>query len=404
VLPITIALAALCLIKLGGVDGLFERIAAAGLSDAFLPIKSADSSGAFADGAAGRFTLAWFTAWIINGQMTQNSMSQAQRYLYAKDGREARKAAGMVSALFVVAAVVWVIPPITSRLLFADQVMDMPLNSPADGAYAVASLNLLPIALVGLVLVAVFAATMSSLDSGLTSLAGIITQNIYPALCRRFGWAEKQGRSRLLLGRIVNLSCCLTMVLLALVLAASTQGSVFDILLNVIVMVGAPLVIPNFWGLFIRRTPSWAWIASMSAGFLGSALVISKPWIWGGGDLPLPWQVALVHGSGTLGFFISCLFYRKDDLENEARLDEFFRRRNTPIDFAKEIGGGNDCRQLRIAGTFGVVMGAAIALLAVLPSSRDHVPLVLSVASGSAGLGILLLFGAKRARRISPAR
>lgn len=395
VLPITIALAFLCLLKLGGVSGLFERIAQAGLAEQFSPFKSTASE----IGQTGRFTFAWFIAWIINGQMTQNSVSQAQRYLAAKDGREARKAAGLVSALFILAGFVWVIPPITSRLLFADQVAVMPLNNPADGAYAVASLNLLPVGLVGLVLVAVFAATMSSLDAGLTSLAGNITQNIYPDLCRRFGWRERVDGARLTLGRVINLGCCLTAVVLAIGMARSATSGAFDLLIDVIVILGAPLVIPNFWGLFIRRTPRGVWMMSVAAGFVGSVLVFLKTRVLGGPELPLHWQVVLVHGLGSLGFLVPCLFYRRNDAENESRIAEFFHRRDTPIDFGAEIGAGNDTRQLKVAGAFGAVIALMIATLALLPSSRGHVPVVLTVASITGALGVaLLLLSRQRAR------
>ena len=398
VMPISVVLAFLCLKRLGGVSAMFHRIGDLGLTAVYAPIKSPELA-AQIPVATGQFTIMWFTAWTLNQVITQNSLSQANKYQSVKDGKEARMAAGLAAVLMLFGAVIWFIPPITARLLFEQQVLAMPLKNPAEGAYAVASMNLLPIGLVGVVLVAVFSATMSSLDVGLTGLAGIITQNIYPGICRRLGWQERQGAQRLRLGRAVNTCCCGLIIILAELMNSFSKGGAFGALLNLMAILGAPFVVPLFWALFIKRSPPWAALASLGCGYLTSAAINLKPSLMGGEAVSWSNQIFFILGSASLGFLFSCFFYSEKDQENVARLEEFFRLRDTPVDFQREIGEGNDARQLRVAGTFGVVMGVLVALLALVPSSRGFGMVFFSVASISGGMGALMLLASFRQKR-----
>ena len=98
-----------------------------------------------------------------------------------------------------------------------------------------------------------------------------------------------------------------------------------------------------------------------------------------------------LYAAGTLAFLGARLFYRREDPASVARDAEFFSRRDRPVDFAREIGRGNDGRQMRIVGLFGLIMGAAILLLLFPASSAGHSGKILLIAGSTAGLGGLLL-------------
>ena len=58
--------------------------------------------------------------------------------------------------------------------------MALDISKPAEASYAIASIRLLPAGLVGMIVVAILTATMSSMDTGLNTNVAIIIKDIYP--------------------------------------------------------------------------------------------------------------------------------------------------------------------------------------------------------------------------------
>ncbi len=397
VMPISILLAVLCLWQLGGPAGLLAGIEHAGLHAAFAPVKSSELLRTMDGVDPSWFTWAFFFAWYGNQFLLGNSLNNGGKYLSVKDGREARRAALLAGGLFLVGLVIWFVPPMTARLLIPDEVMAMPLPKPVEGAYAAMSLKLLPAGLVGLVLVGMCAATMSSLDSGLTNLAGIITENIHPAAARLVGRRPLEGRGRLLLGKFVNLLCAIAIVGAALSMATFGRGGIFKILMDVMATLSAPLTTPLMLGLFLRRVPTPAPYVSVVGGFLVSFSIYLAPLVSSAQPWPFHLQVGTVVAVSSASFLLVCLFMRPDATAR-AREQEFFARRNRPVDFAAEVGVSNDGRQLRIIGTFGTVIGVFTLLLLLPASSAGHAGKIIAVAFTTLGIGLLMIWAGNRLR------
>jgi Na+/proline symporter len=397
-MPITILLAVACLHELGGFSGMLEAVRHAGLTTAFHPVKPPAVLATMSGLTPGWFTWAFFLAWYGNSFLLANDPSSAGRYMSAKDGAGARKAALLAGSLFVVGLLIWFIPPIAARLLIADQVAAMPLPKPVEGAYAAIAIHELPAGLVGIVLVGMCAATMSALDVGLNSLAGNITENIYPAASRALGVAPVQGYPRLILARLVTLGCAIAVIGCALGMARFGRGGIFNILIDVMATLGAPLSVPLVLGLFVRRVPSAAVYLSIALGFCVSFGIFLAPLV-----APVsPWvfqnQVGAVVAVSAATFFLVRALV-KPDLEAMGREREFFGRRDKPVDFAAEIGAGNDGRQLRVVGTFGLVLGLAILLLLLPASSAGHAAMICTVALFTSAIGFsMLLLGIRMDR------
>ncbi len=394
-MPISILLAVICLWKMGGISGLLAAISQAGLTAAFAPVKSPEIQGTMTGVDANWFTLAFFLAWWASQVINGVSLNNGGKFLSAKDGREARRAAALAGGLFLLGLFIWFVPPMTARLLIADEVRGMPLANPMEGAYAAIAMHFLPAGLVGLVLVGMCAATMSALDVGLTSLAGNITQNIYPAACRLLHVTPWEGRARFFLGKFVNTLCALVVIVSALTMARFGRGGIFKILMDVMATIGAPLAMPMLLGLFLRRVPLVAPYASIAAGFSVSLSIYLAPLV----STAKPWafqhQVAAVIAVSVITFLLARAWRRPDAamLEREA---EFFARRDRPVDFAAEIGESNDGRQLRIVGVFGVTIGLAILLLLIPASSLGHAREICAVALATLGISGLMLWAGRR--------
>lgn len=104
-IPITILVAFLCLVKLGGIGALFDGIAAQGLTSDYAVFNSPDRFPLHA------YTYAWAAAMLLKQIVGYNTLTGAQRYFLVKDGREARKAAWLGFALMTMGAFIWFIPP-----------------------------------------------------------------------------------------------------------------------------------------------------------------------------------------------------------------------------------------------------------------------------------------------------
>jgi len=385
-IPITVLLAVVCLRAVGGIGGLVDAIGRAGLTTAFQPVKTADLLGTMKGVNPGWFTWAFFLAWYCNTILQGNEPGTAGRYLSAKDGRGARLAALLAAGLFAMGLFIWFIPPMSARILIADQVASMPLPKPVEGAYAAIAIHFLPPGLVGLVLVGMCAATMSALDVGLNLLAGNITQNVYPAACRVLTITPLEGRPRLVLAKFVTLCCALAVVSCALAMARFGRGGIFNIMIDVMATIAAPMSVPLVLGLFMRRVPSAAPFASIGAGFCVSLSIYLSPLLFGTDPWVFQYQVGAVIVVSLVSFLLVRALVNPDK-EALDREREFFGRRDRPVDFATEIGSGNDGHQLRIVGAFGVALGLAILFLLIPASSAGHAGMICAVALSTLSIG-----------------
>lgn len=368
-IAVTVLVAILSLDKLGGIDGLFGMIEQQGLSQDFRIFNSPDRFNH-------RFTYLWAFAFFLNSSFVFNGITQAPRYFGAKDGKEARKAAILAGILYLLGSFIWFIPPMTARLLFADQVQAAALGRPEEAAYAIASINLLPLGMAGLMAVAMFSATMSSMDSGLNRNAAVFTNDIYPAFCRIFKTEKAAGGKLLFLGRIFTFAMGFAIILLAYYFSRRQDKGVLQFMLDIGAILGIPLMVPLFLGLLVKRVPEWSAIFAVGCaaipatmGFLSgteNSLVQSIP------ILQTEWtfqsKVIINASAGIAAFLFTGLFWRYVPDKFRKKATRFFTIMKTPVDFEKEVGQANDARQYRYIGGFCAVVGAAICLLMFLPN------------------------------------
>jgi SSS family transporter len=180
-MPMTLLLAYLGLKACGGVGGFIDLVHQKHLETDFQILNSPDRF------SSSKFSLLWALAIGTQLIVAANTLQSSHRYFAVKDGREARKAALLGGIMMLLGSTVWFLPPMVGRLLFEDQINAVNISTPAEAAYAITSMKLLPVGMTGLMVVAMFSATMSSMDSGLNRNAAVFTKDIYPALCRLFG-------------------------------------------------------------------------------------------------------------------------------------------------------------------------------------------------------------------------
>ena len=407
-IPITILMAYLCLKQLGGFSGMFDAINEQGLTQDFNII---NSPGRFLDS---RCTWLWAIAIIVKNVTAHNTLGSAAKYFSVKDGREARMAAALAGILMVLGAIIWIIPPMASRLLFADAVNGIDVSRPAEAAYAVAALNLLPRGMIGLMVVARLAATMSSMDTGLNRNAAVFVRDILPNIYKVLGLKPVDTQTAMKFGKIYTGMFGVCIIGLALYFEAQQGKGVFTWMLGIGAMIGVPMSIPMLMGLFVKRAPSWAAIVTVCITMVPSVLGIYAKSIAGYfygdaaqgaqavDDLSIyltgnPWsfqtKLLLNLVVGVTVFACTIPFARTSSQAYHDKVSAFFKRMHTPVDLATEVGELNDGKQLVVMGRFSMITGCLITLLcfAVNVSAGEHWA-VLFVAGTVAGVGSILNF------------
>lgn len=87
-------------------------------------------------------------------------------------------------------------------------------------------------------------------------------------------------------------------------------------------------------------------------------------------DIRVLWQhqLFIIGGMGMLGWLLSTLFWKNCTPEYQAKVIGFYDRMNHPVDFATEVGVGNDFRQFKMVGTFVIITGVLVSLLLIIPN------------------------------------
>lgn len=390
--PITIAVTVLALLEVGGVTNMFDMIHQQGLTEDFALLKPAGYVYKTpVKIAAGLFTPGWLLGLLF--LQISGSTSLAARYITVKDGTEARKAALFVGIMLLFGASIWYIPPIVGRLIYYNDIMAVKgIPNVADAAYAVVSSKVLPTGLIGLMAMAILAATMSSLDSSFNGIAALVVRNIYPPLAAALKVKEITDPKKLLvMGRFVNAIYGSILIILGLCFTKfGMKDGLYSYMLILMALIGFPSVVPMFMAMFVRKTPAWSYFISMGMGILGSSFCFFAPKI--NPSIQILWheQLFIIGALGIIGWLISAFFWKRCTPEYRAKVEEFYARMNKPVDFAKEVGTGNDFRQFKMVGLFVMIAGGLLMLLLLVPNPLRGRITILIIAIFVLTLGFLL--------------
>ncbi|MEL6311703.1 MAG: hypothetical protein AAFQ17_04940, partial [Pseudomonadota bacterium] len=274
-IPLTILVAFLCLREVGGIGGFFEEVQAQELNAEFALIKPDDAF------PLGKYGLAFAAAVITYKAISYSTLLTAQKYFGVKDGNEARKAGLLACLMMACGMFIWFIPPMVARLIMPDAVNAVDLSKPAEASYAVIAVELLPVGLTGLMVVAMLAATMSSMDSGLNKNAAVFVRDIEPLLRRIAGYQEPSAQMQFRVGQIVSVLLGCTIIGLALYFSGVDGKGVFEWMLNIGALVALPLSVPMLLALFVRKAPSWSAAVSVCAALIPStaSFFAGKPFL-----------------------------------------------------------------------------------------------------------------------------
>ena len=294
-LPFCIVLAAASLAHVGGISGLLHS----------LPPQMKTIQ------VRGEFVWIYLVCWAVMVSFGYNTSAMAQRYFSVEDERSAKRVALLCSVLFCAGAFLWFIPPMAMRLVYPDLHSIWPhLANPNEAAYVAASLTYLPHGLIGVMLAAMFSATMASLSANFNLKSAILSKDIYQKLFR----PHATERELLVIGAVMTLLVGGVTTGLAAVMAYRGE-SIFAVMMTFNTLISLSYGPPALLGLVFRRTPWWSGMATFATGLILGTL----------GDFVFHWsfikQISFVVPPAFAVFFLSMLFDRKE-LPERARLFE----------------------------------------------------------------------------------
>ena len=323
-----------------------------------------------------------FVLWVVFIFIKQfgvmNNSINAYRYLCAKDSDNARKAAGLACVLMIVGPLIWFLPSWYVAAFmpdFADQYGSVG----GDAAYLAFVQNVMPAGMVGLLMSAMFAATMSSMDSGLNRNAGIFVMNFYSPIMR----PHASQKELVVVSKVTTIVMGFVIIGIGLFINSLRHLSLFDIVLNVGALIGFPMLIPVLLGMWVRKTPDWAGWATLIVGGIvswvfGISLQAEDIENWFGLEQALTgreWsdlKVALslaAHVVFTGGFFLATtLVYKGRTPEREAEVEKLFENWNTPVVADSEEQQNLDTKQRGMLGKLISVAGLGILAMALIPN------------------------------------
>ncbi len=368
-MSITLVVGVLTLIKIGGIEAFLTQIPETHWK-VFHP--------------AGSIPYDWL--YLVTGVLavtySKNHLGLAGKYIAAKDGEHARRSVLVPLIGYLVMPAAWFIPPLAAFTLAPGLASSNLMSNPAEASYIAVCLAVLPQGLMGLMIVAMFSATISSMDVALNKNAGIFVKNFYQPVLR----PHAADSELLLAGRISTFLFGLLVTAIASALVLGSKVSLFDAFLYFNAYLGFPLSVPMFMAMVMRRVPVWSGWSTVLFGIVVTVFLYDFLPTAMGRELFAPLLGETVYGYALsnkfvitnlvavpllmLFFWSTRLFYRpRPESTYDRDADEFFRRMRTPVNFDAEIGSDNTADQARMIGKLALAYGAFIALLALIPNT-----------------------------------
>ena len=332
-----------------------------------------------------------------------------QRYYCVRDETEAMKVGWFVVFLNVVVPPLMFLPAMAAQQFMGD--------IPDEKVYPLLCMLLLPAGMLGLVVAAMFSATMSMLSSDYNACAGVLTNDVYRRLIRK----NASQKELVTVGRLMTL----LIGIFALVVALGFRGtSGEDLFRNMVTLFGiatAPVAVPMLMGILSKRFTNLSATVGFFCGLtVGLGLFLCFKGFWGFALLPEDKDTALLAGliwspekdelvfgtmrlkievvlftanaaAAFLGMLVVTLIWPMKD-EERVRAEAFHERLKTPIGELEEdnvsAGGSEIISPFRVVGVSIILIG--LMMLGVLPWVTGALAFGLDLGFGA----LLILLGA----------
>ena len=262
---IIVALPPLCLGRLAALDG------GMGLVRGFKVFLDRVPDGFFSF-TNGKYTWTYMLVFFCAvGSTLSTNWSLVQRYYTTKSERDAKKMAYLVAALLFLGPPLFFFPAMAARVFMPE--LDTGDSQAMNAVYATLCKSVLPVGMIGMVIAAMFSATMSSLAGNFNAAASVMVNELYLRVDK-----GATPRRRMFAARAATVLVGGAVVALTFVMQyAQGAKDLFAVTNNMFGVFLPPIAIPMLAGLFIRRLSRRAGMVGLVGGMsVGVALFLAS--------------------------------------------------------------------------------------------------------------------------------
>ena len=261
ILAVVFALPALCLGRLAALDG------GSGLLHGFSVFLERAPDGFF-DFTAGKYTWVYMLVFLCCvGSTLSTNWSLVQRYYSTKSERDAKKMAYLVAALLFAGPPLFFFPAMAARVSLPGI-----SESEMNGVYAILCREVLPVGMIGMVIAAMFSATMSSLAGNFNAAAAVMVNEIYLKFAK-----APSAKARMVAARVATVLVGGLVVALTFVMQyAQGADDLFNLSNKVFGVFLPPIAIPMLCGIFVRRFSRRSGMAALVGGIATGLAVFAS--------------------------------------------------------------------------------------------------------------------------------
>lgn len=346
---------------------------------------------------------------ILNQTILQNSLTAgASKFVFVKTGRDARKISAIAWLAGIPHTIIFMVPALACAVLFSLSELQQhypTLANAQEASYIHIASLVLPRGLMGLLICAIFAATLTSMNSGLNATSGSIIRNIYLPLINPQATEEKQ----IFLGRVFTVVLGIFYALVAIFFSTIKTLPLYELVLIAATSTGIPQAVPLMLGIFHKKAPDWAAWSTLAIGFATSISLVflldkDNLMVWFAkhnlsgnelNDIKLALTTGILIAVCTIWFYLCMAWNKKHDEATEKRVNQFFDDMNRPIDLATESSSqsyNSDKRQFNVIGKLCLVYGISIMLLLIFDNSIGGKLCILGCGGSISLLGLFLLY------------
>lgn len=364
--------------------------------------------------------------WVKTAEL--NSLEYSTMYLMPKSEAHARRMVLIPLVGGLIGPLIWLVPALAATVLFPNLRAVFPdLREPSEGAFVATALAVMPVGLLGLLMCAMFGATLTSMDAAVNKYVGVFVRSFYRPILR-----PAASETHLLrVSKVCTLAFGAVIIGISVLVNTYRETDVFNLLNQFMVSFGLPLTIPVFLGLFYRRTPGWsAWAAALAAfafsawANFGFAHWIADPhflqelpgFVRGlvgrparalspaeRTDLLLVVTVLGTSLVGVASFFATRLFFSRASASERARIEAWFAKLREPVRPAADADTSDE-PVYRLLGALCLVYGGFVLLLTFIPNPVAGRLCFVAIGAIIGGVGFALHWTARGKRRRAEAR
>lgn len=253
ILVVVLALPPLCLERLAQCDG------GTGLVNGFRVFLAKVPDGFF-NLASGKYTWIYMLVFFCCvGSTLSTNWSLVQRYYSTRSEKDAKKMAYLVAILLFVGPPIFFFPAMAARV-FLPAISEAQMN----GVYARLCQEVLPVGMMGMVIAAMFSATMSSLAGNFNAAAAVVTNELYLKFVK-----NPSARARMIFARMATIAIGGFVVAVTFVMQyAQGADDLFNLSNKVFGVFLPPIAIPMLCGILVRKFSRRAGLCGLVGGIL----------------------------------------------------------------------------------------------------------------------------------------